>query len=461
MPSPDAPARGGASPRHGGLLVAVASGTLLNPLSSSLIAVALVDLAREFGASFASVSWLISVFYLSSAVGQPVMGRLGDLFGPRRLFLAGLLVLGLSSAVAPLAPDLGTLLTVRAVQALGSSAVYPSGMAIIRRVVVEGRARALAVVSVFSSVVAAVGPTLGGFLVAWQGWQATFLAPLPMVALSLLLGALVLPADPPSGAGRAGVLGRIDVPGILAFALTLVCGLFFLISLEDEPAWWALAAAVAGAVLFAVVEGRAREPFVDLRALRANHALTTVYLQYALVNLVFYAVFFGVPSFLQQAKGLSAAEAGLVMLAVAGSGVLTTPLAALLVERVGVRPVLLTGAGFLTAGSLALLLVTPERPDGAIAAVLAVVGVSVGFNNLALQTAMYDAAPPDMIGAAAGLFQTSRYVGTILSASVLGLVFGEDIDTAGLHTLAWCLGAVAGSVLVLNLVEGGARARRR
>lgn len=460
MPSPDAGDRTEAPARHGGLLVAIASGTLLNPLSSSLIAVALVDLARQFELSFASVSWLISVFYLASAVGQPVMGRLGDVFGPRRLFLTGLVVVGLSSAAAPLAPNFATLLAVRALQALGSSAIYPSGMAIIRRVVVEGRARALAVVSVFSSVVAAVGPTLGGYLVAWQGWQATFLAPVPMVVLSLVLGTLVLPPDPPADVGVGGGLRRIDLPGIAAFAITLVGGLFFLISLEQEPAWWALAAAVLAAVAFVAVERRVREPFVDVGALWANHRLTGIYLQYALVNLVFYALFFGVPTFLQQAKGLSAEEAGLVMLAVAGSGLVTTPLAALLVERIGVRPVLLTGAGFLTAGSFALLLITAELSNGAIAAVLAVVGVSVGFNNLALQTAMYDAASADTIGAAAGLFQTSRYVGTILSASVLGLIFGDDIDTAGLHELAWCLGAVSAAVLVLVLFGRGDRARR-
>lgn len=387
-------------PRHGTLLVAIASGTLLNPLNSSLIAVALVGLAQHFEVSFSSVSWLISVFYLASAVGQPVMGRLGDVFGPRRLFLIGLVVVGVASAAAPLSPSFGALLVVRAVQALGSSAIYPSGMAILRRVVAEGpeRARALAVVSVFASVVAAVGPTLGGYLVAWQGWQATFVAGLPVVVLALVLGALVLPPDPPAEARSARVLRGID-----------------------------------------------------LRALGSNRRLIRVYLQYALVNLVFYALFFGVPGFLQEAKGLSAEEAGLVMLAVAASGVVTTPLAARLIGRFGVRPVLIIGAVFLTAGSFALLLITPDRSNVAIAGVLAIVGVSVGFSNLGLQTAMYDAASLETIGTAAGFFQTSRYVGTIVSAGLLGLVFGDVFDAGSMRLLAWCLGAVSVVVLVLAL----------
>ncbi len=430
-------------------MVAIASGTVLNPLNSSLIAVALVQLADDFELSFASVSWMISVFYLTSAVAQPVSGRLGDVFGPRRLFLAGLALVGLASAAAPLSPNFATLLVIRAVQALGSSAIYPSGMAIIRRVVVEGRARALAVVSVFSSVVAALGPSLGGYLVAWRGWEATFLAGLPLVALAMVLGVVVLPADPPSAAGAT--LRRIDRLGVVLFGATLVGVLLFLLSLETEPAWWALALGVGGAALFVRVEGRVAEPFIDLHELRSDPRLLGIYLQYALVNLVFYAVFFGVPSFLQVAKGLPGDEVGLVMLAVAGSGVVTTPLAARLIERFGVRPVLIIGATFLTAGALSLQLITTELSNTATAAVLAVTGVSVGFTNLGLQTALYDVVPSGTVGAAAGLFQTSRYLGTILSASLLGLLFGDEIDTGSLHQLAWCLAAVSALVLLLDL----------
>lgn len=436
-------------PRRGPLLIAIASGTVLNPLNSSLIAVALVHVADDFELSFASVSWMISVFYLTSAVGQPVTGRLGDVLGPRRMFLAGLALVGLASAAAPLSPNFGTLLVIRAVQALGSSAIYPSGMAIIQRVVVTGRARALAVVSVFSSVAAAVGPSLSGYLVAWGGWEATFLAGLPLVVLSLTLGVVVLPADPPSAAGST--LRRIDLPGIALFSATLVGALLFLLTLDPEPAWWALALGVGGAILFVRLEGRVAEPFIDLRRMRAIPGLVGIYLQYVLVNLVFYAVFFGVPSYLQVAQGLPVREVGLVMLAVAGGGVVATPVAARLIERFGVRPVLIIGATFLTAGAIALQLITAGLSSPATAGVLALVGVSVGFTNLGLQTALYDTVQSDNVGAAAGLFQTSRYLGTILSASLLAVLFGEEIDAGSLSQLAWCLTAVSACVLFLDV----------
>ena len=117
--------RGRAGPRRGPLLVATASGTVLNPLNSSLIAVALIQLAEDFELLFACVSWMISLFHLTSAVAQPVSGRLGDVFGPRRLFLAGLALVGLASPRRRSPPNFATLLAIRAVQALGSSAIYP------------------------------------------------------------------------------------------------------------------------------------------------------------------------------------------------------------------------------------------------------------------------------------------------------------------------------------------------
>ena len=104
--------RGRAGPRRGPLLVATASGTVLNPLNSSLIAVALIQLAEDFELLFACVSWMISLFHLTSAVAQPVSGRLGDVFGPRRLFLAGLALIGLASPLAVDQPGVGAVVQV-------------------------------------------------------------------------------------------------------------------------------------------------------------------------------------------------------------------------------------------------------------------------------------------------------------------------------------------------------------
>lgn len=138
-------------------LTAVASGTMLNPLNSSMISLALHSIQHEFHLSFTTVSWLISSFYLASAVAQPVTGKLGDMLGRKKLFLIGLLLVAVSAVGAPFAPTFMTLLIMRLFQSIGSSAIYPSGVGLIRSNIQEKQASALAVLSIFASAMTALG----------------------------------------------------------------------------------------------------------------------------------------------------------------------------------------------------------------------------------------------------------------------------------------------------------------
>ena len=423
-----------------------------------MIAIALVDLQHDFGVGFADVSWLVSSYYLGSAIGQPIAGRLGDLYGRRRAFMSGLAIVGLSSVAASLAPTLALLLTARVVQALGSSALFPAGVGILRHTLKDRQTQALGVLSIFASVSAGLGPTLGAFLVGWHGWRLLFLANVPIVAVALVLAWRTLPLDgPPSvprPAGPAGVAREVDLRGAALFAGSLFCVLWFLLSLEHTPAWWAVPVALAGWALFVRAELAAKDPFIDLRTLATNRPLVVVYVQFAAVNVVFYSVFFGIPSYLQAARHFSVEKTGLVMLVVAGLGVVTTPIAARMIDRVGIRPPLLLGASLMAVGTALLLTLQAGTSTAWLVVVLTVIGASVGFNNLALQSALYRSAPPDRISAASGLFMTSRYMGTILSASLLGLVFGRAIGAPQLHVVATVL-------LVLSVVILVATARAR
>src|SRR5919198_4139957 len=188
------------------LIGAVLAGTLLNPLNSSMIAVALSLIQSNFRVSVATVSWLLSGFSLAAAVAQPVMGRLADLFGPRRIFCTGLLLVGVASVLAPLAPAFGWLIACRMLQAFGTSAAYPAGLAIMRAVNPQGQAPAgtLGAINITSSVSVALGPVLGGFLAARAGWPAIFLANVPITAVGLMLALRWLPADATPGRATPG-----------------------------------------------------------------------------------------------------------------------------------------------------------------------------------------------------------------------------------------------------------------
>src|SRR6266581_277296 len=372
------------------VLFAIVLGTLLNPLNSSMIAVALVTLHHEFNVDLGGSTWLISGFYLAGAVAQPLMGRIADIFGARRVFLGGLSVACVVAFLAPLSPSFGWLVAARVVQAFATSTAYPSGLGMIRAAS-GGRnlpGQALATMSVAASMSAALGPTVGGLILSVAGWQGIFLINVPITALGIVLGLRWLPASPPSDTASAG-LAALDLPGVLLFAATLTSLLAGLLSLGSAASWVLRAGVPFLALLLVVQELRAATPFFDLRLLAANPVLIAVFMQFAAVTFVFNTFFFGLPIWLEEIRGFDARAAGLLIVPVTGLGVVATPIAAALIARRGTRSALVIGSIVLFAGSALLLTFGPSTPLVGLIAVAIVLGVPNGFNNMGLQAALY------------------------------------------------------------------------
>ncbi len=442
------------------VIFAIVLGTLLNPLNSSMIAVALVTLHHQFDVDLGTSTWLVSGFYLAGAVAQPLMGRIADLAGARRVFLIGLSVACVIALLAPLSPTFGWLVAARVVQAFATSTAYPAGLGMIRAAA-GGKgvpAQALAAMSVAASVSAAVGPTVGGLILSFASWQGIFLVNVPITALGIVLALRWLPAPPPSEAGGAG-LSALDVPGVLLFAATLTGLLAGLLSLGSSESWVMLAAVPFLAVLLVMRELRAGSPFFDVRLLRANPVLIGVFLQFAAVTFVFYTFFFGLPIWLEEVRGFDARAAGLLILPVTGLGVIATPVAAALISRRGSRSSLILGSVALVAGSALLLTFGPGTSVVALVAVGIVLGIPNGFNNMGLQAALYQAAPPARVSWAGGQFQTFRYVGAILSATLLASVFRQRATTGGLHQMAALLVVVSVALVIASIFTQRAGSR--
>jgi predicted MFS family arabinose efflux permease len=185
--------------------------------------------------------------------------------------------------------------------------------------------------------------------------------------------------------------------------------------------------------------------------LLGNPALLGVYAQFAAVNIVFYAVFYGLPLWLEQTRHFGPEVTGLLLLPVAGVGVLATPVAARVINRAGPRPSLILGSVLLLAGSLLLLLFDATTPLVELLVVGGVLGVPNGFNNLGLQAALYEVAEPAQMGAAAGFLQTCRYVGAIVSTGIIGLIFGSQASSDSLHALALVMAVVSAVLVVASL----------
>jgi len=426
----DDPAR----PRTGAAVAALSLGTLLNPLNSSMIAVALVPLQHDFGVDVTAVTWVITSFYLASAAGQPLMGRLGDRFGPRRLFLFGMLVVVLACALTPFAGSLAAVCVGRVALAVGTATAFPSAIALLRPLAAAsgvGTPRLLGRIQIANTSGAAIGPVLGGALITFLGWQSIFWVNVPLALIAFVGVWFFAPADAERERVPLGrTLAESDIPGILLFIATLTSLLVFLLDLEPQPLWWLLPVCAVAAVLFVWRELRTAHPFLDLRLLAANRRLLLVYLSFAIFNVVYYSAFFGLPQYLQTHGGYSAGVAGLLMFPLAAVTIVVTPLAARAIESVGLRPTLITGAIALVVGAALLAVAAATTAPWVVLVLTAALGIPYCVVSIGMNQALYSAARPEDSGVAAGIFQTSRYVGAIVATTVLGLLFSGG-TTAG------------------------------
>ncbi|MEV5528380.1 MFS transporter [Streptomyces prunicolor] len=430
------------------LIAPMVLGSVLNPINSSMIAVALVPIGIAFGAPPSETVWLVSALYLATAVGQPVIGRLVDMYGPRRLYLIGTALVGIAGVMGALAPSLGVLIAARVLLGFGTSAAYPAAMQLTRseaeRTGEDSPAGVLTALAISAQTVSVIGPTLGGFLIGVGGWRAIFTVNVPLSVACLILGALRLPRTS-KDKDTAGTRRDVDPPGMLLFAVMLVSLMMFLTAPKLSE-WYLPLLSAAAAVAFARRELRVPEPFVDLRVLGGNLPLVTTYIRQFLGYTTSYAFLYGFTQWLEEGRGLHASAAGLVLLPLSLTALGVSTLTG---RREAVRAKLLVGSVVQIAGCAGLFLINSDSPVRALLAVGAVLGVPQGLLGLAGQNALYRQAEPARIASAAGLLRTFMYLGALAASAATAAFFPHRADTPGLHGLALFMGI--GSVLLLAI----------
>lgn len=430
------------------LLAAMMLGSILNPVNSSIIAVALVPIATSLGAPASQTAWLISALYLATAIGQPLVGRLVDTFGPRRLLVAGAILTGIAGLVGMFAPNIGVLIAARVILGFGTCAGYPASMYLVRseakRTGIASPAGVLTALAVTTQTIAVIGPTLGGVLIGVGGWRATLAVNVPLAAASLVLALVFVPRATRLGGGTSP---RLDLPGILLFAATLVALLLFLMNIG--LAWLPLlgVAVVAGAA-FALRERRTADPFIDVRVFAGNAPLLITYARGFLAATVSYCFLYGFTQWLEDGRGLSASATGLLLLPTFGVGILVSTLTG---RRPEIRGKLLVGSAVQIVMCVLMLLVHAEAAIPFLVVIALVTGVPQGLNNLAVQNSLYYQAEPQRMGASSGLLRTFMYLGAIAASSASGSFFGSRATTGGLHELAWFMLGAAVAFFALTL----------
>jgi MFS family permease len=438
------------------LLAPLISGAVLNPINSTIIAVALVPIGVAFGEPARQTAWLISSLYLATAVGQPVVGRLIDMYGPRRLFLPATALVGTAGVIGALAPNLAVLILARVILGFGTCAGYPAAMRLIRdeseRTGQDSPAFVLTVLAVSTQTISVIGPSLGGLLIGIGGWRTTFALNIPLALFAFVLGARRFPKPtPPTEQLPTGPKRSLDldVLGMGLFAGTLVALLLFLMHARVED-WYLLVITVAAAAAFTARELSHAHPFIDLRILGSNAPLLITYGRALLAYLVSYSFIYGYTQWLEDGRGLSASQAGLAILPLFATGIVVSLISG---RRKEVRAKLGVAAVGQIVGCVLLLTLHSSTALWLLIVVALVFGIPQGLNSLALQNSVYRQANPDDIGASAGLLRTFGYLGAIISSAAQGAFYGHAADTSGMHHLALLLIGIGAVFLLITVFD--------
>ncbi|MEU8700644.1 MFS transporter [Streptomyces sp. NPDC048680] len=466
VPPAPAPATAGTqeavAPGFSGRLTApLLIGSLLNPLNTTMISTALVAIGRHFEIGAADTAWLISVLYLASAVAQPVLGKLADVLGPRRVFLVGLVVVIASGLVGTVAPGFGWLIVSRLLLGIGTSAAYPAAMAVLRDESARiGRATPRSVLARLSFAAlgsAAVGPTLGGLLVMVVGWRGIFAVNVPVALIAFGAALRWIPADPPRGRAADGSTPRLDLDplGIGLFTTALTVLVFFLLDLA-HPMWWLLAPFAVLTAALVWWQLRRRDPFVDLRMLAGNAALSRTYLRHGVSYLLIYCVMYGYTQWLEEARGYSSGHTGLLMLPMSVAALVCSLLGA---RTKGIRGPLALACVLLTVGAGVLMFLSGDTPLAVLLLAGACFGIPQGLIGTSNQAAVQLYAPAESIGSAAGLQRTAQYIGAITASSLIALAYGQSADDRGLHLMAGVAAVLGVLLIVLTVTDRALRGR--
>lgn len=404
------------------LLLAIAIGTTLAPLNSTMIAIALPEILRAFAVSVTATAWLVTLYLVAMAVAQPIGGRLGDLYGRRPVYMVGLAWFGLASAGCAVAPNFGVLIFFRTQQALAGAMSFPNGAAMVRDAVPhERRGFAFGTIGLATGLAAAAGPPIGGILVHSFGWSAIFWANVPVVGAALLLGWQSLPRRthgpdrrPPfdlAGSGLfAAMLGSaVVIPTLLRF---------------NQPAIAALSGATAIALgrAFVARELRTPAPMIDVRLFMRSH-FAAACASIGLSNMVMYTTLLAMPLYLEHARGYGVQLSGMVLAALSVLAAIWGPLGGRWTDHRGRWLPAVTGGAAVLVGAVLLAASIRGSSAGSVAVALAVMGIGIGLSGAPVQTAAVEAVPVDRTGSAAGIYSTSRYLGSVLGSSILAVVF--------------------------------------
>jgi EmrB/QacA subfamily drug resistance transporter len=433
-PLPDSHAETASAP--GWALASLSLCMLLSALGTSIANVGLPTLTQAFNASFQEVQWVVLAYLLAITTLIVAVGRLGDLVGRRRLMLIGLVLFALTSLLCGAAPSLWMLIAARAVQGLAAAIMMALTLAFVADAIPKERTgSAMGLLGTMSAVGTALGPALGGVLIAGLGWRSIFYINLPLAAIALLLVYRYLPVDRQLVSEDRT---RFDFPGALLLALTLAA--YALAMTVGRGSFGALnialfTGAVVIAAIFVLVETRSAAPLVRLSVLR-NPVLGAGLAMNILVTTVVMATLVVGPFYLHDALALDSTQIGLVMAVGPIVSALTGVPAGRMVDRLGARRIGISGLISMAAGCTALAMTATRLGIPGYIAPLVFITSGYALFQAANNTAVMTNIHAGQRGVISGMLNLSRNLGLITGASAMGAVFALGSATLDVSSAA-------------------------
>jgi EmrB/QacA subfamily drug resistance transporter len=421
-------------------------------LDGTIVNIAIPHIQSYFNTAFSNIEWVMNAYILVFAVLLVPMGRFGDLWGRRRLFVGGMVLFTLGSLACGLAPSIYLLIAFRVVQGIGGAAMMPSTLSIIATVFPpHKRGAAMGVWGGVSGLASGLGPVLGGIIlqyVTWPtvagSWRWIFLVNIPVGVIGVVLALRLVPESK-----NPTAVESLDVPGIGLLSVSLFCLTFALI--EGQRFGWTsatilglFAATVVAFGLFYWCEHRVRQPLIDFSLFRrvdfAAGNATGLLLSAAMMG-----AFFTIPVFLQSVLGFSAIKAGLVMAPMSVIIIFAAPLAGTLSDRLGSKWIVAAGMFFLAFGLAwmaglvpGIAKISPATTPMSLLVPFLISGIGIGLAVAPVTSAVMATAPRDRVGNASGVLSTMRQVGSLMGIAILGAVLQNRITaniTSGVHAI--------------------------
>jgi EmrB/QacA subfamily drug resistance transporter len=400
------------------LLVATVASFFVPYLTSS-ITVALPAIGSEFSLDAVSLGWVVSSYVLSTAISIVPLGRVADIYGRKRLFLAGIGILTVSSLLASFAWDMASLIAFRVIQGVGGAMIFTTSVAIVTAVYPPDRrgwALGITLASVYGGL--SIGPFLGGVLTGFLGWRSVFLVVVPLGILVFLLTCRRIHEEWADAGGA-----KFDAPGSMLYGVALF-GVMYGLTLVPSPEsviWMGLGGAMLAAFFW--WESHSRSPVFDIRVFRHNLAFTCSNLA-ALINYAAtYAIAFLLSLYFQYTRGMSPEAAGLILVAQPVVQVIFSPLAGRLSDRIEPRVVASIGMALTAAGLFIFAFLAADTPIWFIAAVLILLGLGYGFFSSPNTNAIMSSVGREFYGAASSMVATMRSIGQLTSIAIAMMIF--------------------------------------